>query len=386
MKKHQVVAIVVCVVALAVFGFYSFNEAPSRDVLQISPEEDRHRRRAGDATVALHLEADERPSSSAPRVHAPIASAAPQACFHNKVMFQPAVCSKVPDIVSKSLELHDGAASGGRNWSVVHVGSREGWLKLGELGDVFGNKEGGTAAIARQLKQVRAPNIDVCGPCCECVSSGELRSHPLPYTATLIDAPFQPNLVLAPSAHPYWHSHRLISAPLNDLSSCPAVLLSTLVQELSYLPTAIDVLALDAWKCDVPVVELVILGRAQLRPRLLDFTTAADVSYEPLIEKLARLGYHCYYMTTKPEHKKFRGIRQPQYPIAVKLNGCWRGVFDSFRHDRYHITCVLASDATISSVLAAFTRMSHKGLHHGCNIPSRNARMQRLDGFLSEAV
>jgi hypothetical protein len=382
MRKHQLIIALVCLAVLGVWGYYSLNETSVRDVVdtQVAGHADAQSGQKG--PQVLNVEVSERPAS---RPSSSKVTVGPQSCFHNRVMFQPAVCSKVPDVVSKSLELNDASAHGGRNWSVVHIGSREGWLKLGELGDVFGHKEGGTVAVARHLKSIRASNVDSCGPCCECASSGELRSHPLPYTATLIDAPFH-GAQHAPSAHPYWTSNRLITAPSNDATSCPAVLLSALVQELSYLTGPLDVLALDAWKCDAPLVELVVLGGPQLRPRLLDFTTAADVAYGPLMEKLSEAGYHCYYMTTKPEHKKFRGIRQPQYPIAVKLDGCWRGVFDSFRNDRYHVTCGLVSDATISSVLAAFTRMSHKGLHHGCSMPSRSARMQRLDAFLSEAV
>lgn len=351
---------------------YSANDTPHLSVTPIPPpppSQPEYREAAARIGVEEYL------TTSAP-------TTSPSACFHNRVMFQPVFCSKVPDIVSKTLELTGGNRD--RNWTVVHVGSRDGWLKLAELGDLFGSQAGGTIAVGRALKTANGPSQDICGSCCECASSGELKVFPRPFHATLLDAPFS-EAARTPSDHGYWKSHTLVKLGTNDFSQCPGSLLDDMAAELStsIVSSQIDVLSLDAWRCDVPLLERVVLRGPKLRPKLLDFTAAAGVSYKPLIDSLSA-NYHCYFMTTKPEHKRFRGIRQPQYPIAVKLDGCWRGVYDSFRSDRYHITCSLIEDGAISAVLSAFTRMAHKGLHAGCTLPSRSSRTLRLDAFLSE--
>jgi hypothetical protein len=176
-----------------------------------------------------------------------------------------------------------------------------------------------------------------------------------------------------------------VNLSLNQFASCPQRVVDVAVSELTTKfrsGAVLDVLSLDSWKCDALLVERLILGEHSLRPRLLDFTTASDEPLQPLVDKLSA-HYQCYFMTTKPEHKRFRGIRQPQYPIAVRLDGCWRGVYDSFRNDRYHMTCVLSRDAMMSTVMTAFTRMTHRGLHAGCSLAARSSRMQRLDNFLA---
>lgn len=358
--RLAVVAVVLCVVFVAWVMTQSSGAAAS-STFQVSPEfhdTSRHADAELSADLRVIIEAAPEPEKVLPA--APVGSV----CFHNRVMFQPVHCSKAPEVLSKALEVD--ASLRRQEWHIVHVGARDAVMKVAELADVFGDASHGGAAVGRMQRLLGQKNF--CGPCCECVAAGDYKTFNAPYNATLI-VPRHLNvdgLAYLPKEY-FVEARRFDLAPSTE-EACGSSILSR-------IPAAVDVLTLDAGRCDVQVVEE--LAKSSHRPRLLQFTMVADVSYERVINAL-HPNYTCYFLTTKPEHKKFRGIRQPVYPVAVRVTGCWRGIFDIFKNDRYHTTCVRSSDAALTTVLTAFTRMTHKGLHAGCTLSGRGDRLKRF--------
>lgn len=317
-------------------------------------------------------------------------------CFHNKVMFQPTACSKAPEIISKALHVAAAANIPPKRWNIAHVGSRDGPYKIAEIIDAFGATEFGTPSL-RNLYVAAADGkidlkekkkiMDFCGSCCECVASQDIRSVATEYNATLLypAVPAEeknPLMMVAPLPTEYFKKRKgsptLVTLPPNDILKCPPPLLESIERELLRLGH-LDVLTLDAWRCDFSVVKQLVLSN-KIAPSFLQFTAVEDTLYEVLMKEMYDGGYSCYFLTTKPEHKKFRGMRQPLYPFAVYATGCWRGIYDGFKGGRYHLTCHKRTEGVLSSVMNAFSRMTHKGLHSGCMIPDRHGRLKDLFG------
>lgn len=317
----------------------------------------------------------------------PAASPSTKDCFHNKVMFQPVFCTKVADILSKALEI---GGSERRRWNVAHIGSREGLIRLAELVDVFGDVAHGSQAVGRLLREHGVQQF--CGSCCECVAAAEFKATVSRYNATLVlplstkDVPeavsvgyFAPNQAAVNDGN----MRNLIVLDANDVGRCPEALAiqlrNTTKALLMQSDSKLDVLTVDAWRCDMDVVAAVAEVVSSRKPNFLEVTmVAGDVSYEKVVQSL-EANYACYFLTTKPEGKKFRGIRQPNYPLAVRVSGgCWRGIYDSFKQERYHLTCHKHSDVALTAVMAAFTRMTHKGIHAGCSVGQRGEKLKNF--------
>jgi hypothetical protein len=287
------------------------------------------------------------------------------------------MCSKVAELLEKSLEvstLHKVRLPSA--WTVAHVGGFDAFYRIAEISDVFGAHEHGTKRIGELLYRVRKTSgTAFCGTCCECVWRETEASMRRSYRGVLLlpshtEVPVDAVKGLGPHV-------KILPVPSNPIDAkCSEKFTVKVIEALREL-RSIDILTLDAFRCDVDIVLEGIVTAEIPSPSLLEFTLVKDVSYETVVNKLAAAGYVCYYMTTKPEHKRFRGIRQPVYPIAVPVTGCYRGIFDSFKGERYHMVCRhRESNTPWGTVLDAWSRMPHKGMFAGCAAAGRSRRIK----------
>mmetsp|Transcript_73503 Transcript_73503/g.85394 ORF Transcript_73503/g.85394 Transcript_73503/m.85394 type:complete len:399 (-) Transcript_73503:52-1248(-) len=382
------------VVAIMVVAHELFK--PMKEVGSATTQVERIEPRQKGAAPHIELEGMLSPSSSSSILTTPnshhhastTATPSGKDCFHNKVMFQPVFCTKAADILYKALEV---GGNGHRRWHVAHVGSREGLIRLAELIDVFGDVAYGTRSAAKLLRSHGVSSF--CGSCCECVAADEIKPTVTRYNATLILPEDLHEIPKEVEASYFGHLspvnalkdsnvRNIVKVEPNSVAACPGTLAAQLRNVTASLlsgSATLDVLTVDAWRCDVHVLAAVTEAATSRKPNFLEITMVnGDVSYEKIVQSL-EADYACYFLTTKPEGKRFRGIRQPNYPLAVRVSaGCWRGVYDSFKQERYHLTCHRHSDMTLTTIMSAFTRMTHKGIHAGCSIGQRQEKMKHL--------
>ena len=76
-------------------------------------------------------------------------------------------------------------------------------------------------------------------------------------------------------------------------------------------------------------------------------------------------------------HEGLRTVGGLAAPIAVPVTGCYRGIFDSFKGERYHMVCRhRESNTPWGTVLDAWSRMPHKGMFAGCAAAGRSRRIK----------
>ena len=295
-------------------------------------------------------------------------------CFRNRIMWQPSMCSNMFEVLGKFLDRRKELGMADRHFQLAHIGARDGIYKVAEMSETFGNVAHGTHELGQLLFKIRGPK-EFCGFCCECVSRdpGEETRAVIPHNITFL-RPGEPlDSQIIQQLGPYVNVKPL---PPNTMTRCPQKLIDEAVESLGVGKSSVDVLTLDAWTCDAEIVERAII-KGSVRPIIFQMTLVNSAKdYEAFLDGLLRVGYHCYYHTTKPTRVP-RGMRHPIYPMTILVSGCWRDVYGVFKGDRFHLTCTSLNNTAASSTLTLATRTVHKGMFTGCMIVGRPQRLAK---------
>ena len=369
-------------------------------------------------------------------------------CFRNRILFQPTVCSMVPEVLSRIFGYVD-LAERQRVWRIAYAGGADVSLKLADIFDRLGHHRQGVVGVARRaglyhitqkpfneghmsrsdiLSNLKYANLGVCGACCECAARNEYDDPvaPLPYQmgALILGRPppfinlslyFSPNASIQHSSDP-WSADEGVCPPTTARAIITSVLaaadparkrsanpkfqaptssdprggeIGSALPETAGTAGGLDILSLEAAACDPVVVrETVISG--MVRPMLLEYTSTIannDAAYKKLVADLFEVGYDCYIFTIKPVSRRFRGQRPSAYPIAVLVSPpCWRPIWGALAGPSFHTMCHLRHPHSVNPVFKSLRRITHKGQQYGCFAADRIETWRELTMNLTSTV
>jgi hypothetical protein len=307
-------------------------------------------------------------------------------CFKGQVLWHPSKCSVVDSII-RDLDASTPLSPGSSTWTIAIAGSgTNGAFRVAEANAVLGDTQHSPWAIGASLlrRNTTQTVANFCGECCECVA--ELPSSDAKHAERgkgaasvgrrilFVNTGLAADLSLGPSVE------MVVSD--GDCASVAAALAARLRAD----STSLDVLSLETFGCDAFLVRQLVVagyGGVALRPQLLQFSMwNATEGYADLVEALAERGggadYLCYFLTMKPVHKSFRGIRVAPYPVAVLATGCWRASYNNFRADRHLVTCHAKGNERLRRAVETRLNQWHRGSQIGCSSGLRQGRLRAL--------
>jgi hypothetical protein len=321
-----------------------------------------------------------------------------QHCFRRRLFWSPTICSRLPMVLKKLAAVHPKADK----WSLLHIGNRDELYKVGELLDVFaerhpfGTLETGIRAMgnkksARVLSRAMGSSEGkpvACGACCECSQvdietvAQKVDANATAYSLTAFvpqRAGLTEELSTYATVQPF---------PKETLEKCPSGALAAAKAHLASTPA--NIITIDAGACDAELVRahvVAVTADAKQRATLLQFTMqGVSENYGAIAAKLEAAKYHCFFPTSKPQNRNFRGVRAPTFPMFVTLPGCWRPIFDNFHGERYHMMCVDTGDEVAMEVMKGFRRATHMGKSHGCALGPASSRLKSLQEHIKTAA